>query len=80
MDISAEIEDIEYEPLLCSKLKKFNTDQFDGVAHNFDGKKYEEKIERVFEEGRKNNFLIFLMDSRNPDYQAKVIDDYLSLI
>lgn len=69
--------DVEYKPLPVLGL---TSDQFDDAAHNFDGKKYPRKIERIFEEGRKNNFLIFLMDSRNPDYQAQIIDDYLSSI
>ena len=36
--------------------------------------KQKKSILSVFNEGKQNNFLVFLMDSNHPDYQSKILD------
>ena len=48
----------------------------DSLARNNFSSRQQETILSIFNEGKLNNFLVFLMNSNNPSYQDKILATY----
>lgn len=68
------IEKVEYKHFPVLGL---TSNQVHNFAYNYDKKTYHGNLERVFNEGRENGFLIFLMSATSPESQTKILNKLL---
>ncbi|MBI1807579.1 MAG: hypothetical protein HYR76_11065 [Ignavibacteria bacterium] len=67
------------------KLKHFpvlglTSNKHTGYCDNFSGEVKEDKVKKVFDEGKQNKFIVFLMNNSQFEQQKSMIDRYISSI
>ncbi len=63
----------EYQPL---PVLGMTSEVYSGFKVNSESNIEDKRLNSIFEEGRQNNFLVFLMDSKKPDLQKKILGAY----